>query len=172
MATASKFFFGPNPDWSGFAPFIAIALFSGMIIRDRGISFLLPLLSVFISDAFIHILFKQGLFPYAGFYDQQWKQYAILLLCTLIGLVLKGNNYRNLLIGAVGAPTVFFLLSNFNVWFTLEVAYSRDFKGLMACYTAGIPFYRNALIATIVFLPIILFIYNYMMARRTRLVLA
>lgn len=172
MATACKFFFGPNLNWSGFSPFIAIALFSGMIIRDRGISFLLPLLSVFISDAVIHVLFKQGLFPYAGFYDGQWKQYAILMLCTLMGLVLKGNSYRSLLIGAIGAPTVFFLVSNFNVWLSQEVIYSQDFNGLMACYTAALPFYKNALIATIVFLPIILFTYNYLMARRTRLILA
>jgi hypothetical protein len=96
----------------------------------------------------------------------------MLLLCTLIGLVLKGKSYRNLLIGAIGAPTAFFLVSNFNVWISQEVVYGQDFNGLMACYTAALPFYKNALIATIVFLPIILFTYNYIMARRARLVLA
>jgi hypothetical protein len=172
MATACKFYFGPDLDWSGFSPFIAIALFSGMIIRDRGVSFLLPLLSLFISDAVIHVLFKEGLFPYAGFYDGQWKQYAILVLCTLMGLLLQGKTYRNLVIGAIAAPTLFFLVSNFNVWISQEVLYAQDFNGLMACYTAALPFYKNALIATVVFLPVILFTYNYMMARKPQLILA
>jgi len=172
IATTCKFFFGPDLAWSGFSPFMAIALFSGMIIRDRGVSFLLPLLALFISDAVIHVLYKEGFFPYAGFYDQQWKQYAILLLCTLLGIVLKGRTYTSLVIGAIAAPTVFFLVSNFNVWISQEVIYDQDFNGLMACYTAALPFYKNALIATFVFLPIILFTYNYLVVRRPKLVLA
>jgi len=172
MATACKVFLGPNLDWSGFSPVIAIALFSGMIIRQKDSSFLLPLLALFISDATIEVLYNQGLFPYAGFYNSQWRNYAILLLCTLIGWALKGKNYRSLFAGAMAAPTAFFLVSNFNVWITGEVVYGKDFNGLMTCYTAALPFYKNALIATLLFLPVILFTYNYLAKKRTKLVLA
>ncbi len=41
LATACKYFFGPDLDWSGFSPVIAIALFSGFIIKQKDMSFLL-----------------------------------------------------------------------------------------------------------------------------------
>ena len=173
LATACKFFFGPNLNWSGFSPVIAIALFSGFIIKQKDRSFLLPLLALFISDVVIQLLYTQGLFEYAGFYGGQWKNYAILLVSTLIGWALKGRNYSSLLIGAIAAPTVFFLLSNFNVWLGVtDGTYSKDFNGLMTCYAAGLPFYKNALIATLVFLPAIIFTYNFITKQKAQLTVA
>src|SRR5687768_10300832 len=92
LTTACKYFFGPNLEWSGFSPVIAIALFSGFIIKQRDFSFLLPLLALFLSDVFIQLLYKEGLFPYAGFYTGQWKNYLILLATTLLGWGLSGRN--------------------------------------------------------------------------------
>jgi len=173
IATACKFFFGPDLDWSGFSPVIAIALFSGFIMKERDMSFLLPLLALFISDAVIQLLFKQGLFPYQGFYSGQWKNYLILLASTMIGALLRGRSYASLIAGALIAPTVYFFISNFMVWnANIENVYPRNFGGLMTCYEAGLPFFRNSLIATIVFLPLILFAYNIMVKQKTELKLA
>jgi hypothetical protein len=173
VTTICKYFFGPEPGWSGFSPVIAIALFSGFILKERDRSFFVPLVALFISDAVIHILYKIDLFDYPGFYNGQWKNYLILLTATLIGWLLKGRSHASLLAGAIIAPTVFFLLSNFNVWLaTTEAVYSKDFGGLMSCYVAGLPFYKNALIATLVFLPGIMFLYNYLTRNRRVLTLA
>jgi hypothetical protein len=173
LATACKYFFGPDLAWSGFSPVIAIALFSGFIIRQKDMSFMLPLLALFISDVVIHFLYTQDLFPYAGFYNGQWKNYLILLSATLIGWLLRGKSNSSLIVGAIAAPTIFFLLSNFGVWMgSTEATYSKDFSGLMTCYTAGLPFYKNALIATLVFLPGILFMYNYMTRNKAVLTIA
>lgn len=172
LTTACKYFFGPDLDWSGFSPVIAIALFSGFIIKQRDMSFLLPLLALFLSDLCIQLLYKQGLFPYAGFYDGQWKNYLILLASTLIGWGLKGRSYSSLAIGALAAPTVFFLISNFAVWTGSFSIYGKGFNGLLSCYEAGLPFYRNSMIATLVFLPAILFSYNYITSQKVELRLA
>lgn len=173
LATTCKYFFGPDLNWSGFSPVIAIALFAGFIIRQKDISFILPLLALFISDVVIQFLYSQDLFPYAGFYSGQWKNYLILMAATLIGWALKGRNYTSLLAGTIAAPTVFFLVSNFMVWAgSTEAVYSKSFSGLMICYEAGLPFYRNSLIATLVFLPVILFVYNYLTKKKAVLTLA
>lgn len=173
LATYCKYEFGPSEVWSGFSPVIAIALFSGFIIKQKDFSFLLPLLALFISDAVIQFLYTQDLFKYPGFYSGQWKNYLILMSATLIGWLLKGRNYSSLAVGAVAAPTVFFLLSNFGVWMSAtEITYPKNFSGLLTCYAAGLPFYKNALIATVVFLPVILLSYNYMTAKKTQLTLA
>ena len=173
IATACKFFFGPELAWSGFSPVIAIALFSGFIIRQKDMSFLLPLLALFISDAVIQVLYTQNYFPYQGFYSGQWKNYLLLIALTLVGWGLKGRNYTSLAVGAVAAPTVYFLVSNFLVWKgTTEAVYAKSFGGLMNCYEAALPFYRNSLIATLIFLPLILLAYNYFTKRKAALILA
>jgi hypothetical protein len=172
LATVCKYFFGPNPDWSGFSPVIAIALFSGFMIQRRNFTFLLPLLALFVSDAIIQDLYNRGLFEYAGFYSGQWKNYLILLSAVLIGWSLRGKKYSTLFFGALAAPTVFFLVSNLAVWAGQHLTYTKDFNGLMACYAAGLPFYKNSLIATLVFAPGILFLYNYLVRRKAQLTMA
>jgi len=172
LATICKFFFGPSLSWSGFSPVIAIALFSGFIIKQKDAAFLFPLLAVLISDLVIQGLYELNAFPYAGIYSGQWKNYLILFTATLIGWALKGRKTTSLVIGAIAAPTVFFLISNFNVWMSQEVMYPKNFNGLMQCYAAGLPFYRNALIAAFVFLPVILVTYNYLMRNKPVLTVA
>ena len=45
---------------------------------------------------------------------------------------------------SIGASVLFFLVTNFAVWLTSPF-YTPDFQGLMACYTAGLPFLKNGL---------------------------
>ena len=173
LATACKFFFGPDLAWSGFSPVIAIALFAGLIMKQKDMSFMLPLLALFISDAVIQFLYSQDLFPYAGFYNGQWKNYLLLMGATLVGWALKGRTNTSLIVGAIAAPTVFFLISNLMVWTgTSEAIYAKSFSGLMTCYEAALPFYKNSLIATLVFLPVILLVYNYLTKKKAVVTLA
>jgi hypothetical protein len=173
LATACKFFFGPDLDWSGFSPVIAIALFAGFIVKQKDMSFMLPLLALFISDAVIQLLYSQDMFPYAGFYQGQWKNYLLLLSAALLGWLLKGRSYGSLLAGGIAAPTVYFLVSNFMVWQAAsEVVYAKNVGGLMTCYEAGLPFYRNSFVSTLLFLPVILIAYNYITKKDAKLIVA
>lgn len=173
LTAACKYFFGPDPDWSGFSPVIAIALFAGMILRRKDISFIFPLLALFISDAVIQVLYNQDLFPYTGFYAGQWKNYLLLLSATLLGWMLRGRHYGTLLSGGIAAPTVYFLVSNFMVWqASSHILYEKSFAGLVTCYEAALPFYRNSLIATLLFLPVAILLYNYLTRNKAVLKLA
>ena len=173
VTTACKFFFGPEIAFSGFSPVLAIALFSGYVFSKKEGLFLLPLLSLLLSDLFIQVLYQQGVFEYAGFYGGQWKNYLLLLSATLLGALLRGRSHRSLAMGAIAAPTFFFILSNFMVWLSsAEITYSKTIGGLMTCYAAGLPFYRNSLIGTFVFLPVVLMLFNYVEHKKTSLVLA
>ncbi len=166
VATLCKFFFGPNLSWSGFSPVIAIAIFSGMLINNKGKSFFLPLIAVFASDMIIELLFTFNLFPYSGFYTYQLFNYSLLLAATLIGWMVKGKNYGSIAMGGIIAPTVFFLLSNLGSWVIDTYSlYTNDLNGLLTSYEAGLPFYRNALGATLLFLPAIMLCYNTMVKR-------
>jgi hypothetical protein len=169
--TLCKFYFGPTLNWSGFSPVIAIGLFSGMLINDKSRSFLLPLIAVFASDMIIEVLFQAGIFKwYRGIYTYQIFNYALLAGFTLIGWALKGKNYGSIALGGVIAPTVFFLISNCGSWL-IDTGnnYTNDLNGLMASYNAGLPFYKNALVSTLIFLPAILTVYNVIVKRTAAL---
>ncbi len=173
LATISKLLFAAKIEWSGFSPIIAIALFSGMIIKDKSKSFLLPLVALFVSDMLIQAFYQLGWFPFAGIYAHQWVNYGILLSVTLLGWALKGRNYSSLLTGAIAAPTLFFLISNFLVW-SGHGGLQRPltFNGLILCYGDALPFYKHALAGTLLFLPALLFLYNYIVKGSSKLTLA
>ncbi|MFM7671744.1 MAG: DUF6580 family putative transport protein [Bacteroidota bacterium] len=161
ITIASKFFLGPNVALSGVSPVIALALFSGFIARDKDRMFLLPLTALLVSDACMQLLYEQNLFPYAGFYAGQWKNYLLLLTLPLIAAVIGATTRTRMIAGAIAGPTVYFILSNLFVWMQAgEAVYTKDINGLMQCYTMALPFYRNSLLATIVFLPMLLITYR------------
>jgi hypothetical protein len=161
----------PQINLSGFSSVIAIALFAGITTKDKTKAFLLPLIALFLSDVFLQGLHALNLFPYSGFYSGQIINYALFILITLIGIALRNYKTVGIFGAAVIGPTVFFLLSNFIVWKTQGAAmgYSNDMNGLMQSYAFGLPFYRNSLIATIVFLPAFIATYHWMVDKKLSL---
>ena len=173
LATVSKILFSPKIEWSGFSPIIAIALFSGMIVKDKSKSFLYPLIALFLSDVLIQIFFRLNLFPFEGLYSYQWMNYSFLLLATLIGWLIQGKNYSRIVTGAVSGPTLFYLISNFTVW-AGHGGWGRpmNLSGFLLCMQDGLPFYKNSLIATLIFLPLVIVSYNMMVKKNYSLKLA
>lgn len=161
VSTVCKLLFAPRLEWSGFSPLIAVALFSGLMARDKKDAFFLPLVSLFVSDLAIELLYQAKLFPFAGLYQYQLVNYGLLLVSTLIGRAIKGTNPAQLGIGALLSPTVFFLSSNYLVWASAgQSFYPKTLAGLQTCYMAGIPFYARSVAATVLFLPLLMFGYN------------
>ena len=58
--------------------------------------------------------------------------------------------------GAILGPTSFFVVSNYGVWASGFNGYPHTLAGLGACYLAGVPFYRNDLVATSIVLAVAL----------------
>jgi hypothetical protein len=173
VATLSKLLFAPRLEWSGFSPILAIALFSGMMVKDKSKAFIYPLAALLASDAIIEVLFLLHLFPFEGFYKIQLLNYSLLLLSVVIGWALKGKKLMNIFGSALVAPTLFFLASNFFVWATHSGwGHPMTFDGLLLCYADGLPFYQNSLLATIIFLPATIFGYNILMKKNYSFTLA
>ena len=153
----------------GFAPQIAMALFAGSVIKDKKFSFLVPLLSMLISDILYQVLHQQGLTDLTGFYKGQWLNYLLFTAITLIGFLIKKNNIRHIILGSLAGVLFFYLTSNFFDWLgggldINNLPYPKTFDGLMQCYIAGIPFLRGSLWATLFFNAI--FFGSYYLYRR------
>ena len=145
----------------GFAPQIGIALFSGSIIKNKRYSFLLPIFSMLVSDIFYEVLFQFKISSIVGFYNGQVENYLLFASVTLIGFLIRKENWLHILAGSVAGPSFYFLLSNFLVWLSgglgiNNLPYAKSWDGLIGCYTAAIPFYLGSLYAT-VFFSVILF---------------
>lgn len=131
----------PHP-WN-FAPVGAMALFSGATIRNRALAFLFPILTLFAGDIFI------------GFHKLMPVVYASFLVSVAIGLWLRERRT----VGRVGLATLlgaiqFFFITNFAVW-AFGLTYPRTSAGLLACYVAGIPFFRNTLAGDAVYVVLL-----------------
>lgn len=141
------------PHWPNFTALGATALFSGAVLyKNRFLSILLPLTILFASDLIINNV------VYASFYESfKWITpgaayiYGGIIAMTLLGEVFAKNQKITGILGAVGAGTIaFFLLTNFGAWLANPI-YPKTASGLLASYSAGLPFLANAATANLVY---------------------
>lgn len=136
----------------GFAPQIAIALYSGSVFaKNKKWAFLLPILSMFISDCLYQILYINHMTEIQGFYSGQWINYLMFAGLAVFGFNL--SSMTRLFTGIFAAPTAYFIVSNLLV-FISGGGYHRS--TLFECYIDGLPFYVNSVWATL-FFGVILF---------------
>jgi hypothetical protein len=154
VVIASLYRVMPNRPF-GFAPQLAMAIFGGAVIKDKKLAFLLPLLSMFVSDALYEVLYRNGLGSIRGFYEGQITNYILFGSMTVFGFLVKKLNVARIILASLAAPTVFFLLSNFFVWASSSPdagwARPKTLNGLLQCYNDGLPFYPWSVAATLIF---------------------
>ncbi len=159
----------------GFAPQIAMALFSGSIVKDKKFSFLLPILSMLVSDVIYEVLFRFNISSIAGFYNGQLINYVLFAAVTVIGFLIRKEKWMQIAAGSVAGATFYFILSNFVVWIGGGLAlnnlpYAKTWEGLITCYAAAVPFYIGSLYATLFFSAILFggyyFIHKYSVNRQ------
>lgn len=144
----------PHP--MNFAPITAIALFGGAYL-DRRLVFIVPLIAMLISDAFI------------GFYSGFYWVYGALIIIGFIGLWLRNKmdepaGKKILFIGgsALVSSIIFFFITNFAFLYP-PTMYPHTFDGIIASYAAGIPFFRNALGGDLIYVTLMFGVYELVM---------
>ena len=127
------------PHLPNFAPITALALFGGMYL-DKKHTFIVPIAAMLISDYFI------------GFYPGMIWVYASFIAIGFIGLLLRNHRGVVQTVGATLAGSIlFFVVTNFGVWISSQVSYPHNVAGLVECYVAAIPFFRNTLLGDVVY---------------------
>ena len=123
-----------------FTPMLSIALLSGFYSKNK-FFVLLPIFIMLISDIMIG---NHAIVPWV---------YSSFILIFALGYLIKKSSYSNIFIFSILSSVIFFVISNLGVWFT--GGYSYSFNGLIACYTAAIPFFKNTLISTVLYSSVI-----------------
>jgi len=141
IGVAALFRFLPHPP--NFVPLTAIALFAGAYITDKRLAFLIPIGAMFISDMII------------GFHNTMLFVYIGLLAVVGIGMLLQNRQrVAPIAIATVSGSVLFFIISNFGVWL-MTAMYPKTLEGLITCYVAAIPFFRNALAGDVVYVALL-----------------
>lgn len=139
----------PHP-WN-FTPIAAIGLFGAAYFSKKSWALIIPFAALFISDLLVNNIYYPIFFPefYKGFTFMSagwyWYYGAFALIIGLGFLTLNKVKPLSLIGTGLGASIIFFLVTNFGAWLASPTLYSTTPSGLLACYTAGIPFFWNTL---------------------------
>jgi len=130
----------PHPP--NMTPIAAMALFGGVYFATKRTAFLVPLAAMYLSDLAL------GFFIY-GFGWFHWLMpfvYASFALTVCLGFLIK-HRLTPLRVGgaALTGSILFFIVTNFGVWLVGNF-YPKTLAGLVSCYVAAIPFFRNTLV--------------------------
>ncbi|MEY4763266.1 MAG: hypothetical protein RLZZ200_3123 [Pseudomonadota bacterium] len=131
------------PHLPNVTPLTALALFGGAFFADRRLAFALPLAALALSDLALGALAGWKPMVVEAHLEVQYLAFALVVLS---GFLLRGSpSLGRLAGGTLLGSTIFFVVSNFGVW-AFGSMYPHSGEGLVACYVAGIPFFRNALL--------------------------
>lgn len=133
-------------------PIGAMALFAGAYFATRKTALLVPLAAMYLSDVALGcFVYHFGLF--------HWFMpfvYASFVIMVFLGLLIRCRLTPLTVGGAALAGSVqFFIITNFGVWLVSDL-YPKTAAGLVNCYVAAIPFFRNMLVGN-AFYTLVLF---------------
>ena len=136
----------PHPP--NFAPIAAMALFGGAYFSKKTFAFIIPLAAMFLTDMII------------GIYSYAWIVYISFALIVVLGIfMLKKVSVKKLIFASLTASVSFFAITNFGVW-ALGTLYPKTPAGLLASYTAAIPFFQNSLVGDLFFVGVMFGVYE------------
>jgi len=120
------------PHSSNMVPVAGAALFSGFLFRRRLVGLAVPIVGLLVSDLVI------------GFYDWQVMVavYVGLTLPVLLAPLLSRLTVLRLLGCCLVASIMHFVMTNAAVW-AFQSIYEHNFAGLVKCFAAAIPSFRN-----------------------------
>jgi len=116
----------------------ALALFAGAYFQNRKLAFVIPLITMFLTDLIL------------GFHRVMIPVYVSFTITVFIGtLIAKRKNIFTVATGSLTSSIVFFLVTNLPFWF--GNTYPWNFTGAMESYMVALPFFRNEIVGDLAF---------------------
>lgn len=163
----------PHP--VNFTPVGGMALFGAAYFTKKYWAFIVPLAAMFLSDLLINNVMYPILYPeyYNGFVLMTPGWYYIYGAFAVIGAMglgmLKKIKWPLVIGSSLMASIIFFLMTNFGVWAS-GTMYPMNFAGLMASYTAGLPFFLNTVVGDLFYVSVLFGGFEWVKAQKPALV--
>jgi len=149
LVIASRFI----PELGQYTPVFAVLMLTAMLFEKKYMY--IPFVGIFASDVLLQYFnYHEFNYLFSSLFLLNYLSY--LLVYLLIFNFNKKDSLPVIGINIFLAPTLFFLFSNFIVWLTAGgIIYPYTTSGLLYCYEMGLPFYKQHLISTMIFAPIL-----------------
>lgn len=137
----------PHP--YNFSPLVAMALFGGAMFQNKWQAYLVPIAAYLVSDIALQMTGKMGIYSFSQPFIliSQAFVYVSMLLVTLLGTSLHQPKTVKILGYSLTGSTIFWVLSNFGVWFGNHFAAGTILyePGLTlgTTYLRALPFYNT-----------------------------
>lgn len=148
----------PHPD--NFAPVGAMGLFCAAYLRHSwGLA--VPFVALFLSDLVLNNVIYSAYFPTFAWFTSIWI-YLSFAAVLAVGILIfqKSVSPTKVLAASLTASLVFFLVSNFSTFVETNL-YPKNAAGLLACYTAGLPFLKNTILGDLFFSAVMFGTYSF-----------
>jgi hypothetical protein len=144
----------PHP--ANFTPTTSLCIFSSQKL-PRKIALIIAMISIAISDILLSYIYGYPLFGSWSFFT-----YTGFAAITLIASIKKIKKIKTLLFYVIFSELSFWLWTNFGCWLCghLTTVYPKNLTGLITCYAAALPFLRNALLGSLVWMIVIFGCYS------------
>lgn len=146
-AVAMRFVTYNVPVLSNFTPVGAVALFGGAYFTDKIKAYLVPLITLLISDMVINYLYAERLI--IDYSATTWV-YLSFAIMVFIGSRIKKPNVVNVSIASLLSVVIFWLLTDFP-WLYGGSLYPHTLAGYGESLVAAIPFQKNMLLGDALF---------------------
>ena len=121
-----------------FTPLLAVALFAGALL-PRKWAVIVPVALYALVDLMV------GWHPTIAF---TWGSMALI---AVIGQKhLQNRSWKRVAGTSLVSALLFYVITNFGAWIALSV-YPKNLAGLVECYVAAIPFFRNTLASSVLY---------------------
>lgn len=150
----------PHP--SNFAPIGAMTIFGIVYYSQKIYAFLVPAISMVLSDIAINNTIYAHYFDgFTFIYPGSYFTYIAFIIIGISGyFILKKINYSRIVFACLLSSIIFFLVSNFGIW-AYETIYPKNIDGLLACYISAIPFLKNTIMGDLMYSGIMFGVFEY-----------
>jgi hypothetical protein len=131
---------------SNFTPVGAIALFGGAYFTDKWKAYLIPLLTLFLSDIALNYLYTSKL---VLFYSGSIWLYLCFAIMVFVGSMIKKATFVNVLLASLVSVAIHWLIMDLP-WL-YGALYPHTLAGYGQSLVAAIPFEKNMIMGDVLF---------------------
>jgi len=148
LVIASRFI----PEIGLYTPVFAVLILTAMTFDSKYI--FIPFVGILLSDILLqYFSYYEFSYIFSALFFLNYASYVLVYLA--IYSFSRKDSLLSIGLNVLAAPTLFFILSNFVVWLTAGGVYPYTISGLLYCYEMGLPFYRQHVVSTMIFTPIL-----------------
>ena len=142
----------------------AIAILGAVHLKGLK-KWIFPIGLLWLSDLILNNIIYKQYYDHFQVIGSVWVYGSFALIGVMAYYMMKSPSWMRLVSTSIFAGVLFFLITNFGVWLAGGSPYTKDISGLITCYEAGIPFFRNTVLGNLFYSFVLFGGYEYIASK-------